>query len=188
MSNSNPELNQLLVEAEQIAADTTFTFGALTPAQLNWKPGEDRWSVAQCLEHLIVANKGYFSTLESIVKGERKPSLIERIPVLPKLWGKLVVKSQNPSNTRKYKAPKSFQPSQSNLRETIVNDFVDQQHRVMDFMKASRALDLEAIVITSPAVSFVTYSLMDAYRLIVVHEKRHILQAKRVKEEANFPA
>jgi hypothetical protein len=49
-------------------------------------------------------------------------------------------------------------------------------------------LDLERIVITSPALSIVTYSLMDAYRVIVVHEKRHVLQAKRVMEEPAFPA
>jgi hypothetical protein len=32
-----------------------------------------------------------------------------------------------------------------------------------------------------------TYSLMDAYRVIVVHEQRHFQQAQRVTEEAAFP-
>ena len=49
-------------------------------------------------------------------------------------------------------------------------------------------LDLEKIVITSPAAGVVIYSLMDAYRLIVVHEQRHFQQAKRVTEETGFPA
>jgi hypothetical protein len=187
MSETNPELNQLVDETKQIAVDTTNTFGALTPAQLNWKPGEQRWSVAQCLEHLIVANQGFFPIFEAIVKGEHKTRTMERIPVLPKLWGKLIVSSQRPTSTRKYKAPKRFQPAQSKLRDTIVKDFVDQQERVLEFMKASKGLDLNALIITSPVASFITYSLMDAYRLIVVHEQRHILQAKRVTAEANFP-
>jgi hypothetical protein len=50
-------------------------------------------------------------------------------------------------------------------------------------MKATEHLDLEKIIITSPALGMVTYSLMDAYRIIVVHEARHFQQAKRVTEE-----
>jgi hypothetical protein len=48
---------------------------------------------------------------------------------------------------------------------------------------------VEKIVVTSPAVSagFVTYSLLDAYRIIVVHEQRHFQQAKRVTDERGFP-
>ena len=55
-------------------------------------------------------------------------------------------------------------------------------------MKATEHLDLEKIVITSPVADAVIYSLMDAYRLIVVHEQRHFQQAKRVTEETGFPS
>jgi len=53
--------------------------------------------------------------------------------------------------------------------------------------KLEQDLDLEKIVITSPALGAITYSLMDAYRIIVVHEHRHFQQAKRVTEESTFP-
>src|SRR5262247_3619682 len=141
MGNTAAELSQLIDEVKKIANDTSNTFGALTPAQLNWKPAAERWSVAQCLEHLIVANQGFFPIFDSISKGEHKTKAMERIPVLPRLWGKLIVSSQRPTSTRKYKAPKRFQPAQSDLRETIVKDFVDQQGRVMDFMNATQGLD-----------------------------------------------
>jgi hypothetical protein len=48
-------------------------------------------------------------------------------------------------------------------------------------------LDLEKIVISSPGTNFITYSLMDAYRIIVDHEKRHLLQAMMVAEMNAFP-
>src|SRR5262247_4029463 len=161
MGNTAAELSQLIDEVKKIANDTSNTFGALTPAQLNWKPSAERWSVAQCFEHLIVANKGFFPIFDSIVKGEHKTKAMERIPVLPRLWGRLIVNSQRPTSTRKYKAPKKFQPAQSNLRATIVNDFLDQQERVMEFMEATEGMDLNALIITSPAAGFITYSLMD---------------------------
>jgi hypothetical protein len=33
----------------------------------------------------------------------------------------------------------------------------------------------------------VTYSLLDAYRIIVVHEQNHFVQTRRVTESPGFP-
>jgi hypothetical protein len=55
-------------------------------------------------------------------------------------------------------------------------------------MKATEHLDLDGIIISSPVTPVVTYSLMDAYRVIVVHERRHFQQAQRVTQESGFPA
>jgi hypothetical protein len=55
-------------------------------------------------------------------------------------------------------------------------------------MEATRGLDLERIVITSPVVRQVTYSLMDAYRIVVVHEQNHLAQAQRVMASSGFPS
>jgi hypothetical protein len=49
-------------------------------------------------------------------------------------------------------------------------------------MEATRGLDLQGIVMTSPVVRQITYTLMDAYRIIVVHEQNHFVQAKQVME------
>ena len=54
-------------------------------------------------------------------------------------------------------------------------------------MKATEDLDLEKIKISSPVSNLITYSLMDAYRIIITHEKRHFLQATRVAEMDGFP-
>jgi hypothetical protein len=107
--------------------------------------------------------------------------------VLPGLAGKLLIKSLDPASTRKLKAPKNFEPAQSEISASIIDDFIAQQQKVIEGMKSTSHLDLEKIVITSPALSAITYSLMDAYRIIVVHEQRHFQQAKRVAAESSFP-
>ena len=85
------------------------------------------------------------------------------------------------------KAPKKFQPAQSDVSGSIVHDFVTQQGQLLEKIQATANLDLERIVITSPAANLITYSLMDAYRIIVVHERRHFQQAQRVTEQSGFP-
>lgn len=183
----NGELESLVSQAKAIAVDAREAFGNLTPQQLNWKPAPERWSVAQCFDHLITTNNGYLPIIDSVLQGEKKSSVWQKLPFLPGIWGKLLIKSLDPSQARKMKAPKRFEPAQSDISDSIINDFVEQQRRVIEKMKATANLDLERIVITSPALSLVTYSLMDAYRIVVVHERRHFQQAQRVTEESGFP-
>lgn len=184
----NAELEALISDARTIAAEARSSFGSLSAEQLNWKPSAERWSIAQCFEHLITSNKGYLPIIEDVRKGKKKSTVWERLPVLPGLAGKLLIKSLDPASARKLKAPKSFQPSQSNLSSAVIDEFVALQDEVIEGMKSTSHLDLKKIVVTSPAASFVAYSMMDAYRIIVVHERRHFQQAQRVAEESGFPS
>lgn len=183
------ELDKLIQNARTIAADARSSFGKLSAAQLNWKPATERWSIAQCFDHLINSNRGYLPIIDSVRRGTKKTTFWERLPVLPGLAGKLLIRSLDPASVRQIKAPKKFQPAQSEISANIIDDFVAHQKTVIEGMKSTSHLDLEKIVITSPAVSapIVTYSLMDAYRIIVIHEQRHLQQAKRVATEAGFP-
>ena len=186
MNAQKADLANLIAAANNIANDAKSTFGHLNPSQLNWKPSTDRWSVAQCFDHLLSANRGYFPVIEGVLAGKKR-TFWERVPVLPGLAGKLLIKSLEPTTTRKLKAPKRFEPAQSEISASVINDFVDQQGKIVEKMKATEHLDLEGIIITSPVSAAITYSLMDAYRIIVVHEQRHFQQAKRVMEESAFP-
>ena len=185
----NEQLDKLIRDAGTIVDQTRSSFGKLSAAQLNWKPSAERWSIAQCFDHLISSNKGYLPIIESVRTGTKKTTFWERLPVLPGLAGKLLIKSLDPASTRKIKAPKRFEPAQSNISASVIDDFAALLSVVIEGMKATSHLDLEKLVITSPAVSagFVTYSLMDAYRIIVVHELRHFQQAQRVAAEPGFP-
>lgn len=185
----NEQLEKLIRNAGTIIDDARSTFGKLSSAQLNWKPSAERWSVGQCFDHLINTNEGYLPIIESVRTGTKKTTFWERLPVLPGLVGSLLIKSLDPASTRKVKAPKRFEPAHSNISASVIDNFAAQQNKIIAGMKATGHLDLEKIVITSPAVSagFVTYSLLDAYRIIVVHEQRHFQQAKRVTDEGGFP-
>ncbi|HEU4871981.1 MAG TPA: DinB family protein [Pyrinomonadaceae bacterium] len=180
------DLPAVINAANNVASNTRSTFGHLTPSQLNWKPSPERWSIAQCFDHLIAVNKAYFPVIDNVLAGKKR-TLWESMPVLPGLMGKMVIKAVEPTSTRKFKARKNFEAAQSNISGSIINDFVDHQAEVVDKMKATQHLDLEKIIITSPVAAVMTYSLIDAYRIIVVHEQRHFQQAKRVTEETGFP-
>jgi hypothetical protein len=183
----NEQLDTVIQNARTIAAEARSSFGSLSAAQLNWKPSAERWSIAQCFDHLIASNKGFFPVIESVLAGTKKTTFLERLPILPGLAGKLLIKSLDPASTRKIKAPKNFEPGESDISAGIIEDFIAQQEKIVEGMKSTRHLDLKKIIVTSPAASFVTYSLIDGYRIIVVHEQRHFQQAQRVAAETGFP-
>jgi len=181
------EVENLQGQIRLIAEHAHNAFGNLRSDQLNWKPAPASWSIAQCFDHLITGNVCYFPIVESLVTGNKKTTFVEKLPILPKIWSKALISSLDPKTTRKMKAPARFQPASSDLPGSIISDFVSHQDRVVDTMNAAKDLNIDQIIITSPAASFVTYSLLDAFRIIVVHEQRHFQQAERVKANANFP-
>lgn len=184
----NRTITSLVSEARAVANDVEKSFAGLSPQQLNWKPQPEQWSAGQCLDHLFTSTGSYFPTFEMILNGKKRATLWERIPILPGVFGKLLIKSLSPQSTRKLQAPKAFRPASSDIDAGIVEDFVAQIGRLIETMTASASLEVDRIIITSPAMSLVTCSLLDAYRIILIHDQRHILQAQRVMQLTDFPA
>lgn len=180
-------LPQIFAEAEAIARDAQSTFGHLNAEQLNWKPSADQWSVAQCLDHLMASNREMTLAFDATIRGTKQTTFVQRLPFLPGFWAKLLVNAVQPNGKRKLKAPAKSTPSASAIDPQIVSKFVTQQQEVLSKMKAVQNSDPASVVITSPFASFVTYSVLDACRIIVAHERRHFAQAERVMATSGFP-
>jgi uncharacterized damage-inducible protein DinB len=182
------DLTTVLVEGRFVADETKRAFGHLSAEQINWKPGRDEWSIGQCFDHLIISNRQFLTIIEEIRQGRRRRRAWERVPLLPRFFGKLLIRTLRPDTGRKVKAPRALNPSTSQIPAAIITSFVEQQAVLLQLMEGTRGLELERITITSPVARLITYSLMDAYRLIVVHEQNHFVQASRLLRLAGFPA
>ncbi len=183
----NASLAETLAEYESVTADVRRLFGGLSGAQLNWKPSAEQWSIAQCLEHLIRSNAGFFPQFDAIAKGQKTARWMERIPGMPGVWGGLLIKSLLPETTRKLKAPAAGAPSASAIDAGIVEQFAAHQQEMMQKARALEPANPGRVILTSPFLSFVTYSALDACRICAVHERRHLQQAERVMASPGFP-
>jgi len=176
------DLPSILAEGSCVTDETKRVFGRLSAEQVNWKPSEREWSIGQCFDHLIISNRPFVPIFEEILAGRRRRRIWERMPLLPRLFGGLLINALRADSGRRVKARPAFYPSSSHIAPAIIATFLEQQERLLRLMEACRGLDLDEITITSPVVHFVTYSLMDACRIIVVHEQNHFVQATRVME------
>lgn len=180
-------LSEMRAETEAIAADAQQAFGHLNAQQLNWKPSAEAWSVAQCLDHLLTANEEMFRPMDKAMAGTKQPAFFERLPMLPGLFGRLMVNAVSPDAKRKLKAPSTAKPAASALDAQTVNRFVTQQRDLIERLQRLERVDAARLIMTSPFARFITYSVLDACRVIVAHERRHLAQAQRVTETPGFP-
>ena len=119
-------VHEFTAELTDISQRTRSTFDGLTSDQLNWKPSAQQWSVAQCFDHLITSNKAYLPIFERAVNSQLRNSLWQQMPILPTLFGRLLIKSLDPKTSRKLKAPKLFQPASSDLDGAIIDRFISE--------------------------------------------------------------
>ena len=170
-----------------IVRDTDATFGRFDARQLNWRLDPQQWSVAQCFEHLLSANRLMFAAAGQALTGAAPSTIWQRLPVLPRVLGRALIRSQAPDSTRKYKAPATAQPSVSDVAPDVVERFVGQQREAVSMVLGLDELRASRVVMTSPFVRVIAYSVLDGWRLVVAHNHRHIGQAKRVIQAQGFP-
>src|SRR4051812_17186594 len=99
--------------------------GGLQPHQLNWKPDEQRWSIGQCFQHLVTANELMERAAIHALSHPRM-SVLQRVPLLPALLGRMLVRSQSPGGTRRYTAPAPLRPTRGAMPDDVIAQFVEQ--------------------------------------------------------------
>ncbi len=180
-------LAEVARELDAVASDAQSVFGALDERQLNWRPDAARWSIAQCFDHLLSANRGMLLALGAAMDPAAARTVWQRLPILPGVFGRMLIKSQTPDAKRKFTAPRQAVPASSALDPGVIARFAAQQREAAARVRALDEPDAARLIMVSPFVSFVTYSVLDGCRLIVTHDRRHFEQARRVTQADGFP-
>ncbi len=177
----------ITVELRSVTENVKTAFGSLNAEQLNWRTGADNWSVGQCLDHLIKTNELFFGELDEIATGNRQNSFWENWSPFTNLAGNFLLKALKADN-KKVKAPSPAIVPPSEIDANIVERFAAHQSELCEKIDALRNVDLEKVVVTSPFLKVMTYTLGTGLKVVVEHERRHFRQAERVMRSAGFPS
>jgi hypothetical protein len=187
MDYTRLSLQEVRSAIDDIARDAETCFGALTPTQLNWRPDASRWSVAQCFEHLLTSNRLAKQAADDALRN-RTHTIWQRVPIVPRLIGPALIRSQTPDTTRKFKAPAKVRPATSDVPGDVIQRFVEQHREVGAWTTSFGETDAAHAIMVSPFLRVVSYSVLDACRLLVAHDRRHFEQARRVTSSPGFPS
>lgn len=84
---------------EAVARDAQTAFGGLDSRQLNWRPDAGLWSVGQCFEHLLTANRLMLQAADDALTGRVPRTVWQRLPVVPGVIGRMLIRSQAPGQS-----------------------------------------------------------------------------------------
>lgn len=180
-------LKTVTSEAEKNNDVAQAVAGDLTAAQLNWKPSADEWSIAQCLEHLAVATKGFDKYFNEVLSRAGSKPVTNPPAYKPTMMGGWLARHVAPESPKKLRAPRIFRPESASSIQGSLQMFLDEQRKFIDFVRQSTGLDYNKTRIRSPVTPLVRYSLADAFVITVLHAQRHLAQARRVRESQRFP-
>ena len=172
---------------EAVARETHAVFGSLDARQLNWRPTAAQWSIAQCFDHLLTANRLMFQAAEDAMDDGASRTVWQRLPVLPRVLGRALIRSQAPTATRKFVAPPRARPASSDIAAGIIQAFVEQHQGAVTRLRALDERHAARVVMVSPFIRVVTYSVLDGWRLVFAHDRRHFEQARSVALSTEFP-
>jgi DinB superfamily len=153
----------------------------LTPEQWNFKAAPDRWSIAECAEHIAVS--------EDFIGGMIKDKLMKS-PATPEKRGQSKVKDEDltkavTDRTQKFKAPEPIVPKKR---------WADPADAVAHF-KESRDANIAYVEKTQDDVHdhFAPHPVagpLDGYQWVLLmsaHTERHVAQIQEVKTDPKYP-
>jgi len=150
----------------------------LSEAQLKFKPAPDRWSVAEVLEHITLAEDFLFQNVsENVMKAPAGSADRD----LAKIDG--MVLAMIPDRSHKAQAPPPLVPTGRWTPAEMLSHFQSSRAKTIEFMESQP--DLRAHAIDSPLGM-----QLDAYEwllFVAAHSDRHTKQILEVKADANFP-
>ena len=180
-------IRSILDKGKEAKEKTRLEFSNISLEQLNWKPSAESWSIAQCLEHLIIADNSYFPDLKKVTEGTYKMSFWQKYSPFTGICGRLMKNRLQEQVKRKMIAPKKIRPASSEIKIDIIESYHKNLETFLGHISNCKNVDIDKTIITSPFIRIVTYSLRDALYFLIRHEHRHINQAIRVKANENFP-
>lgn len=183
MQDLNAKINTWHTDAEAIAQEFQTAFGNITAEGLNWKPNPSSWSIAQVTDHLITVDTSFLKIIDAIRNGDTTIPWFGRVSFVPRTLGRLILKSVQPDTKRKTQTFPIWEPASSSFPADIIARFAAHQQVLCGGITHSSDLLERGTVIHSPASRIIVYPLATAFDIIIAHQRRHLLQAERVKAQ-----
>jgi len=154
----------------------------LSEAQLQFKSAPDRWSISQCLEHIILSEPALFEYAKKTLAQQPNPERKGDV----KVTDDGVIKGMT-DRSFKAKAPEEMSPKEAGKyrnAKSALKDLKKERKAILGYIKGISVDDMRNRITDSP------FGPVDGYHSLLyipAHTARHTLQIEEVKADPNFP-
>jgi hypothetical protein len=179
------ELEQCRRYVEQTGSGVTAVTRGLSEEQWNFKPGPERWSIAEIVEHMILVQELVLGSVRESLAGvtvsaERDYKRVDEFVV-----------DRFPVRDTKLQAPQPARPTGRWAPPAALVRLVANCGRLTEWVESSPDLRLRAIEAPPlEAISKGELQYMDGYQWVLAvaaHTERHTKQIREVQADPHFP-
>ena len=157
------------------------SISGLSQKQWTFKPGPDRWSVAEVAEHITVSESAIFSLVQKqVMTSPAAPEKRDQVKGKDEM-----ILQRVPDRSHKAQAPEFLRPTGRWATEAeLAKTFEDSRGATMEYVRTTND-DLRDHFFDHPV-----FGTLDGYQwllLISAHSARHTAQIEEVKTDPNFP-
>lgn len=153
----------------------------LSKEQMQYKPSAEKWSVSQCLEHIILTEEMLFEMTKEFLDKPANPERKEEV----KITDQELIDGMT-DRSFKAEAPNELQPEgKYDSPEAALQDLGEQRVKILELIEKNPLEDFRNRISDSP------FGPVDAYHsllYIAAHTARHTSQIEEVKADAGFPS
>jgi hypothetical protein len=186
-SSLSPELAELDRQFAAAKAEASELVDGLRESQFNWRPDAHSWSMAECLLHLNMVGDRCVRMLETALADARARRRVADGPFGYGWLGKWIMAHTEPPSKHKYKAPRRFIPAYGQPITAVLPTFRHLQDQLSLQLEQASGLDLAHIKVPAPEARPLRFNLQFTFAWIAAHERRHLWQARQVRNHAAFP-
>ena len=182
MKTTTENLISDLIERTRQNLNAAQQLHQMNPEILNYKSNGDSWSALECLAHLNFYGDFYLSEIEKRIKASNHPA---EPTFKAGLLGGYFAKTMLPGEKMKpMKTLKSTNPNGSKLDKDTIEKFISQQKKMLELLNSARQVSLNKTKTSISITSMLKLKLGDTFRVVIYHNERHMVQAKRAVEAA----
>jgi len=177
----NKSEREKMVQVLQASHDKfSNSIDGLSPEQLNFKSASGKWSIAECIEHVTLAELRFPEIVREEMLKPADPEKRKKIKIKDqKIREKMI------SRSWKARSPEVFKPSNSfENHESILAAFQKQRLATIEYVQTSND-DLRNHFWKHPLTG--TIDLYQTLLLMSAHLERHTDQIIMIKESEGFP-
>jgi hypothetical protein len=168
-------LGTLETTVERHLRDVLHDFQNLPDSVLLRPAANGGWSIAQCLEHLNRYGNYYLPHIKNGLAAYAGPPS----DTFKSSWpGSYFTKMMQPGKG-KMKTFNAYTPPPSLDAHVVVAEFVQQQETLLSCLRQAHDTNLNAIKIPVSIARFIRLKLGDVFQFVIMHNERHLLQAKK---------
>jgi hypothetical protein len=151
--------------------------------ELNWRENATSWSILECVEHLNLYGEFYLPEINRVINNvKNKRELFFKSGLL----GNYFAESMLPkTKINKMKTFKDKNPINSNLKRSVIEEFINQQIQMLDLLDKARKISLTKEKTHITLTKFIKLKIGDTFRFVINHNVRHIKQIENILKLQN---